>query len=196
MNDKEMERAQKGFQRTVDGLYAREATGRGVVAIELAEEMIASVLESGASEQDEGEISDVTLNFYEDAAVFSCRIKVKGQAWPPRPPVDTRVEFGAREVTHSEAGEHGSVMFRVEKPLSFSSKFADIMVGLLGKLMKKLPVSLDALRKRDSLVTIDFADLVRAMRPELAAQAKQVRLYNLKVSQGRVRADVGFVKQE
>lgn len=182
------------MRRMVEGLYRREATGRGVIAFELSEEVIAASMESGAREQQEAEISDVKLSFYEDAALFSCRVKVKGQAWPPRPPVDTRVEFGAREITHSEVGASGSVMFRVEKPLSFSSKFANVMIGLLGKLMKKLPVSLDALRHRDSLVTIDFARLVGAMRPDLAAQAKQVRLYNLKVTQGRVRVDIGFVK--
>ena len=84
-------------------------------------------------------------------------------------------------------------MFRVEKPLTFSSTFADVLAGLVGKLFKKMPISLDALRHRDSLVTIDFARLIRTMRPELAGSASQVRLYNLKVTQARVRVELGFL---
>lgn len=195
MAESDFEKAQRAFRATVDGLYRREATGRPVMAFELTEEMLAAALESGAEQQDEAEVSDVSLSLHDDAAVFSCRVKVKGQAWPPRPPVDTRVEFAARELTHSETGESGAVMFRVEKPLTFSSKFADVLVGLLGKMMRKLPVSLDALRHRDSLVTVDFARLVKAMRPDLADHARQVRLYNLKATPGRVRVEIGFVKQ-
>ena len=85
-------------------------------------------------------------------------------------------------------------MFRVEKPLTFSSTFADVLAGVVGKLFKGLPVSLDSLRHRDSLVTIDFAKLIKTMRPDFAAHAAQVRLYNLKVTQSRVRVELGFVK--
>lgn len=177
----------------VDGLYKREATGRGVIALELSEEIIAATIESSSQNQQEAEVSDVSLQFFEDSAVFSARIRVKGKAWPPRPPVDTRVSFSAREITHSEVGDSGAVMFRVEKPLTFSSTFADVLAGLVGKLFKKMPISLDALRHRDSLVTIDFARLIRTMRPELAGSASQVRLYNLKVTQARVRVELGFL---
>ena len=194
MSEAEFERAERAFRRMIEGLFERGATGRSVFGVELSEELIASALEAGAREQDEAEISEVKLQFFEDAALFSARVKVQGKAWPPRPPVDTKVEFGARDITHSETGDSGSVMFRVEKPLTFSSKFADVIMALLGKLTKRMPISIDALRHKDSLVTIDFAQLVKMTRPDLAQQAGHARLYHLKVSQGKARADIGFTK--
>ena len=189
-----MERAQQAFGRMVDELYKREATGRAVLAFELSEEVIAATVQSGAGEQNEAEISDVKLQLFPDAALFSARIKVKGKAWPPRPPVDTKIEFGVREITHSEAGKSGSVLFRVEKPLTFSSTFADIVMGLLGKLMRGGPVSLDSLRHKDALITLDFAKLLATLRPDMAGNAGQMRLYNMKVEQARVRFELGFLR--
>ena len=194
MGEPDMERATQAFGRMVQGLYQRGATGRPVLTFELAEEMIASAIQSGAAEQQEAEISDVKLQLFPDSALFSARIKVKGKAWPPRPPVDTRIELGVRDITHSEVGDSGSVMFRVEKPLSFSSTFADILLGLLSKLMRNGPISLDALRHKDSLITLDFAKLLGSVRPDLADNATQMRLYNLKVSQASVRVELGFIK--
>ncbi|MCA8910663.1 MAG: hypothetical protein KDB82_03075 [Planctomycetes bacterium] len=194
MGDSNANQAQQAFAHMVEGLFKRQATGRGVIAFELSEEVIAASLEGGAKQQNDAQVSDVSLQFFEDAAVFSARVKVKGKAWPPRPPVDTKVSFSAKEVTHSEVGQSGAVMFRVEKPLTFSSTFADVLAGVVGKLFKGLPVSLDSLRHRDSLVTIDFAKLIKTMRPDFAAHAAQVRLYNLKVTQSRVRVELGFVK--
>ncbi|MBZ0134792.1 MAG: hypothetical protein K8I27_00295 [Planctomycetes bacterium] len=194
MGEAEFEQAERAFRRVVEGLFSRGATGRSVFGLELSEELIAATLESGAREQDEAEFSDVQIRFFEDSAVFSARVKVHGKAWPPRPPVDTRIEFGARDITHSDAGKSGSVMFRVENPLTFSSKFADVVIALLGKLTKRLPISIDALRHKDSLVTLDFAEIVRMTRPDLAEQAAHARLYHLKVSLGKVRVDVGFTK--
>jgi len=194
MGDPNMERAQQAFGRMVDELYKREATGRAVLAFELSEEVIAATVQSGAGEQNEAEISDVKLQLFPDAALFSARIKVKGKAWPPRPPVDTRIEFGVREITHSEAGKSGSVLFRVEKPLTFSSTFADIVMGLLGKLMRGGPVSLDSLRHKDALITLDFAKLLATLRPDMAGNAGQMRLYNMKVEQARVRFELGFLR--
>jgi hypothetical protein len=194
MGDPDMERAQRAFGRVVDELFKREATGRSVMAFELSEEVIAAVIQSGAAEQQEAEFSDVKLQLFPDAALFSARIKVKGKAWPPRPPVNTHIEFGVREITHSEAGKSGSVLFRVEKPLTFSSTFADIVIGLLSKLTRGGPVSLDALRHKDSLITLDFAKLLAMLRPDMAANAAQMRLYHMKVSQARVRFELGFLK--
>ncbi|MCA8914198.1 MAG: hypothetical protein KDB90_02210 [Planctomycetes bacterium] len=194
MGDPNMERAQQAFGRMVDELYKREATGRAVLAFELSEEVIAATVQSGAGEQNEAEISDVKLQLFPDAALFSARIKVKGKAWPPRPPVDTKIEFGVREITHSEAGKSGSVLFRVEKPLTFSSTFADIVMGLLGKLMRGGPVSLDSLRHKDALITLDFAKLLAMLRPDMAGNAGQMRLYNMKVEQARVRFELGFLR--
>ena len=194
MGDSNANQAQQAFAHMVEGLFKRQATGRGVIAFELSEEVIAASLEGGAKQQNDAQVSDVSLQFFEDAAVFSARVKVKGKAWPPRPPVDTKVSFSAKEVTHSEVGQSGAVMFRVEKPLTFSSTFADVLAGVVGKLFKGLPVSLDSLRHRDSLDTIDFAKLIKTMRPDFAAHAAQVRLYNLKVTQSRVRVELGFVK--
>lgn len=178
----------------LQGLYKREATGRTVLVFELAEEFIAAGFESAAQEQEEAEVSDVKLQFFPDAAVVSMHVKVRGKAWPPRPPVDTRVEFAARDITHSEVGESGSVLFRVEKPLTFSSTFADILMGLFGKLTKRMPISIDALRHQDSLITVDFAQLLSMMKRDMSTTAAKVRLYGLKVSQGQVRVEVGFLK--
>ncbi|MCB9893235.1 MAG: hypothetical protein H6839_02150 [Planctomycetes bacterium] len=194
MGEPDIERARKAFGRMVDELYKREATGRTVLAFELSEEMIAATIQSGSAEQQEAEISEVKLQLFPDAALFSARIKVKGKAWPPRPPVDTRIEFGVREIAHSEAGKSGSVLFRVEKPLTFSSTFADIVMGLLSKLMRGGPVSLDSLRHKDALVTIDFAQLLGMLRPDMAGNAAQTRLYHMKVDQARVRFELGFLK--
>ncbi|MBX3474483.1 MAG: hypothetical protein KF754_08880 [Planctomycetes bacterium] len=190
----DFERARLAFGRMVDDLHRRNATGRAAIAIELAQEMLASAIESAAAQQQEAEITELDVQFFENAALFHARIKVKGKAWPPRPPIDTRVSMAVRDITHSEVGDSGSVMFRVEKPLEFSSTFADILMGLIGKLASRLPVSIDALRHKDALVTIDFAAFVRAFRPDMGAQARQIRLYALKVSHGRARADVGFLK--
>ncbi|MBE7490654.1 MAG: hypothetical protein HS108_02660 [Planctomycetes bacterium] len=194
MSQADFKHARAAFAHMVSDLHRRNATGRAALAVELAQEMIASALESAAMQQQEAELSDVDVQLYDNAAVFAARVRVKGRAWPPRPPVDTRVSLAVRDITHSEAGDSGSVLFRVEKPLEFSSSFADILMGILGKLARGLPVSIDALRHKDALVTVDFAAFVRAFRPDLAAQARQVRLYGLKVGPGRVRAEVGFLR--
>lgn len=194
MADPNLERARVAFGRMVDELYKRGATGRPVLTFELTEDMIAATIESGAREQQDAEITEVKLQLFEDAALFSARVKVRGKAWPPRPPVDSRIELGVREITHSEAGKSGSVLFRVERPLTFSSTFAELLVGMVGKLLKSGPVSLDALRHKDALVTLDFAKLLAMLRPDLAGNAQQMRLYHMKVSQGRVRFEIGFVK--
>lgn len=189
-----MEQARQAFVGMVDDLYRRGATGRAVIGLELAQEMMSAAVESVVKAQDEAEITDVKLQLFEDSGLFTCSLRVKAKAWPPRPPIDTRVELGVRDVTHSEAGESGSVMFRVEKPLYFTSTFADIIIALLGKIVRGLPVSIDALRHKDALVTIDFAQFVKGYRPELAAHTKQVRLYGLKVTTGKAKVEVGFLR--
>jgi hypothetical protein len=186
--------AQDALSHLVNDLYRREATGRGVFALELAQELVSAALESGSKQQDEAEVTDVRMQFFEDAAMFECRLKIRAKAFPPRPPIDTRVTFGIRDVTHSEAGNSGSVMFRVEQPLTLSSRFADILMAALGKVARKLPISIDALRHKDSLVTVDFAKMVGAVRPDLAPTANQVRLYGLKVKQGSAWLQIGFIK--
>lgn len=190
----DLERARQAFVRMVDDLHRRNATGRAAITFELAQEMVASAIESAAAQQQEAEITELDVQFFENAALFHARVKVKGKAWPPRPPIDTRVSMAVRDITHSEAGDSGSVMFRVEKPLEFSSTFADILMGLIGKLTARLPVSIDALRHKDALVTVDFAAFVKVFRPDMAQHARQVRLYGLKVSHGRARSEIGFVK--
>jgi len=194
MNQPDFEKARAAFLHMVDDLHRRNATGRTAFAFEIAQELIASAVESAALQQQEAEVTELEVQFFENAAMFSGRVKVKGKPWPPRPPIDTRVSLAIRDITHSEAGDSGSVMFRVEKPLEFSSTFADILMGLLGKLTKRLPISIDALRHKDALVTINFADLMRTFRPDLAGNARQVRLYGLKVSLGKARTEIGFLK--
>lgn len=190
----DLERAKQAFLNFVTDLYQRQGTGATAFAFELSESMIAAALQAGSREQAEAELSDVSLQLFPDAALFSCALKIKGKAWPPRPPVNTRVELGVRDVTHSEVGDSGSVMFRIEKPLAFSSGFADILVGLLGKFTKSMPLSIDALRSKDALVTLDFAALLRSIRPDLGQHVKHMRLYGIKVSQGKLRCEVGFVR--
>lgn len=190
----DLERAKQAFANLVSDLYQRQGTGSTAFAMELSESLIASVLQAGSREQTEAELSDVSLQLFPDAALFSCALKVKGKAWPPRPPVNTRIELGVRDVAHSDFGDSGSVLFRVEKPLTFSSGFADILIGLLGKLTKSMPISIDALRSKDALITLDFAALIKVLRPDLAQHARHVKLYGVKVSQGKVRFEVGFVR--
>jgi hypothetical protein len=194
MAESDLERARKAFERMVAELFKRGGTGRPALSFEVTEEFISAFIESGAREQDEAEVSDVKFQFFESAALVSAQVRIKGRAWPPRPPVNTHVDFAAREITHSEAGKSGSVTFKVEKPLTFSSTFADIVIGLLSKLVRGGPVKLDSLRHKDAEVTIDFAQLVGLARPDLAANAAQVRLYSLKVSQSRARVEMGFTK--
>jgi hypothetical protein len=194
MAETDLERARKAFVRMVDELLKRGGTGRPALSFEVTEEFLGAAVESAAREQEDAEITDVKFQFFENAALVSAQVRVKGRAWPPRPPVNTHVDFAAREISHSEAGKSGSVVFRVETPLTFSSTFADIVIGLLSKVLRGGPVSLDALRHKDALVTVDFSKLVGMFRPDMAANAAQVRLYAMKVSQGRARVDVGFVK--
>lgn len=188
------ERGAEAFERLIHELAGRQATGRAVLKLELDEALLASLLESGAATQEEAQVTGVKLQLFQDAAAFSCRVRVKGKAFPPRPPVDTGVELAVRDITASEAGESGSILFRVEKPLAFSSTFADLMMGLIGKLAKNLPVSIDALRHKDALVTLDFARFVAALQPELASRARHVRLHGLRVSSGKAEVEVGFVR--
>ena len=194
MAESDLERARKAFERMVGELFKRGGTGRPALSFEVTEEFLSASVESGAREQEDAEVTDVKIQFFPDAALVSAQVRVKARAWPPRPPVNTRIEFGAREITHSEAGKSGSVLFRVEKPLTFSSTFADVIIGLLGKVFRGGPVSLDALRHKDALITVDFSKLVAMFRPDLAQNAAQVRLYAMKVSQGKARVEIGFVK--
>jgi hypothetical protein len=194
MADSDLERAQRAFERMISELLKRGGTGRPALTFEVTEEFLSAAVESAALEQEEAEITDVKFQFFPDAALVSAHVRVKARAWPPRPPVNTSIEFGAREITHSDAGKSGSVLFRVEKPLTFSSTFADVVIGLLSKVLRGGPVSLDALRHKDALITVDFAKLVAMARPNLAPSAAQVRLYGLQVKQGQARVEVGFVK--
>ena len=194
MSEPNLDRAREAFRRMVDGLHRRQATGRASMAFELSQELVAAAIESAAGEQADAEISEVHLELFPDAAAISARVRVKGRVFPPRPPVDTHLSLKLRDIIAGEAGDSGCVMFRVEEPLRFSSAFADLLVGLLGSLSRKLPVSLDALRSKDALVTVDFAAILRVWRPDLAGDARSARLYALRVRSGAARAEVGFIK--
>lgn len=187
-----LDRGAEAFEHLLRGLSSRQATGRVVLGLELDEALASALLESGAALQQEALVSDVRLELFEDAAAFSCRLQVKGKAFPPRPPVDTTVQLSVRDVTASESGKSGSILFRVEQPLTFSSKFADMLMGIFSKLAGDLPVSPDALRHKDSLVTLDFARFVAALHPELTDRARHLRLHSLKVGTGSMRVELGF----
>jgi hypothetical protein len=186
--------ARDAFHSLVDELLKRQATGRGLATLQLDQELVSALLESGARLQQQGEVSDVHIEFFDSAAHITCRVRVSGRAFPPRPPVDTRVTLGIRDITWSDAGHAGSVMFRVEQPLVFSSRMVDLILPRILKAVSKFPVSVDALRHKDSLVTIDFAELVAAVRPDLAAVSRQIRLYGLAVEPGLARVQLGFVR--
>ncbi|MDC1141523.1 hypothetical protein OAU50_00385 [Planctomycetota bacterium] len=180
------------FKHMLAGLKRRDVLGKAIVSFELAQELIAATLEAGATQQEDAEVSEQIVIFTEDAAEFSSRVKVKGRAWPPRPPVDTKVGFKVNEIKYENEGRNGSISFTIEKPLEFSSKFVDLLAGLLGKLFKKLPVSLDELRREGTRITLDFADIIRTWQPELTTHSDNVKLLGMKVSESKVKFDIGF----
>ncbi|MHC4841705.1 MAG: hypothetical protein ACYTDT_12275 [Planctomycetota bacterium] len=153
---------------------------------------MAATLEAGSIQQDEVEVSDLTVVFAEGTAEFSTRIRVKGRAWPPRPPIDTSLGFSAHRISVEDTGTSGSVAFTIQKPLTFSSKFVDLLASLIGKLLKDLPVSLDDLRKEGNQISLDFAEIVRTWQPEMTVHVDNMKLFGLTVSPGKAKLDIGF----
>lgn len=145
---------------------------------------------AGGRGQTEAEVTDVVVEFYDNAVAFACRLKIKGQAWPPRPPVDTRLSLRIRELR----AEENRVHFVVDEPLNLSSTFAGILTSVLGKLARGLPIPIDQLKKKDSKIVLDWLPILIQARPDMADSAKHLRIYNLKASTGRIRIGLGFVK--
>lgn len=180
------------FQHSLNGLKQRNALKKPVLAVELAEELIAAALEAGAIQQDDAEISNVQVRLAGNAAEFSAQIKVKGRAWPPRPPIDTRVNFKASSISHEEGGTCGMIGMTIERPLEFSSKFADLLAGLFGKLLKGLPIPLDELRRKDARIKMDFAAMLKDGPPDVAKHADSLLLLGLNITDGKARVELGF----
>ena len=165
-----------------------------MLALEFAESAVGAAIESAAAEQgDEGtRISEVRVKFGEDSVAIAVRLKMEGRAWPPRLPIDTELTVKLGEILAGSEGDSGCLMCRVVEPLSFSSAFAELLAGLLGRLLKGIPAPLETLRRKDAVLTLDFAAMVRAGRPDLAQEASRVRLHRIKVTAGRVRLEIGF----
>jgi hypothetical protein len=193
---------EQGLRGFISRLGSRGGLSRQDLALELAAEMVAAAIESAAAAQPGGaaegaaEISDVRVEFGEDTVAIAARVRIKGRAWPPRPPLDTELSIEVAEVLAGDEGASGCLICRVHKPLSFSSTFAEMLAGLLGRWMRGIPAPLETLRRKDAILTIDFAAMVRAGRPDLAKDAALVRLHRIKVSPGRVRLEIGFRKQD
>ncbi|MEE9312431.1 MAG: hypothetical protein V3V10_08475 [Planctomycetota bacterium] len=180
------------FKHSLNGLKQRNALKKPVTSVKLAEELIAAALEAGATQQDDAEISNLQVSLTDGAAEFSAQIKVKGRAWPPRPPIDTRVSFKANCISHEEGGACGTIGMTIEQPLEFSSKFADLLAGLFGKLLKGLPIPLDDLRRKDARIKIDFADMLKDGPPDVAKHAESLLLLGLKIADGKAVVELGF----
>lgn len=180
------------FKHMLGSLKNRESLGVPTLSFELSNAFVAATVESASIQQDDAEISNVKVMLNDNSAEFSASVKVKGRAWPPRPPVNTDVGFKARDIRCEDKGASGSIIFTIEKPLEFSSKFVDLFAGLIGKLLKGLPVSLDDLRRENAQITLDFADMVRTWEPEMSAHVKNVRLFGIVVSANKARFEIGF----
>ncbi|MCC6573845.1 MAG: hypothetical protein IT462_08640 [Planctomycetes bacterium] len=184
------QRAQQALIGFVRGLAQRQGTGKTAVSVELTQETCSAGLQAGATGQDEAEISEANFTFAPGGVAFSARVRVRGRAWPPRPPVDTRLSLKIADVVVSSEGASGRVMFRVDEPLSLSSAFAEVVLGLLNFFGG--PDQLDALRRKGAVVTLDFAQIVRTARPDLAPMAELLRLHKVALGAGVVRLEIGF----
>lgn len=188
----QIERAQAAFRRFVASLAARQGTDKPAFGVQVSQEFAAAFIESGAAEQQEIHINDVFFGFAESAAALNVRIKIPGKAWPPRPPIDTRISLKVAEITIAQDSAGGAVLFTVEEPLSFSSMFADMLMAMVGKFASRLPVNIADLRTKGARVKLDFPALVRALRPELAPSAAQIRLHKLQLKPGTAFIELGF----
>lgn len=185
------QRARSALIRLVRGLAVRNGTGRGVLGIELTQELCAAAIQSASAEQDDAEVSEVSVVIAGDGASLAARVKVCGRAWPPRPPVDTRLTLRLSNVSVSSEGASGRLMFVVDEPLTLSSAFADAVLGLLSALFGG-PRRLEELRRKGAVVSLDFSEVVRAARPDLSPLADLVRLHKVVLSPGLARLEIGF----
>lgn len=185
-------RAQAAFARFIRSLAARQGTDKPALGFSVSQEMAAAFIESGAAEQQDVQINDVFIGFAESAASLTVRVKVPGKAWPPRPPIDTRISMKAAAIEIVPGSAGGAVVFTVEEPLTFSSTFADMLLALASKFTSRLPVNVSDLRTKGARVRVEFAALVRAFRPELAQSASQIRLLALGLTPGRASIEIGF----
>ena len=188
----QIERANAAFQRFVKSLAARQGTDRPAVGFSVSQEFAAAFIESGAAEQQEVHINDLFFGFAESAASVTVRIKIPGKAWPPRPPIDTRVSIKVAELAIAENSNGGAVTFVVDEPLAFTSMFADLLLGLFAKFASRLPVNISDLRTKGARLRLDFSALVKAARPELAQSAAQMRLQKLSLTPGKAHVELGF----
>jgi hypothetical protein len=190
--DENLRRAQEAMLEFNRELSRRGGAGRPAIWLDLTQEFCSAALQGVASQQDDIELREVDFRFEHECARISATVKVRGRAWPPRPPVETGMSLTLSEIRHTEQGASGGVVCRVAEPLTFSNFLAEALVGLLGGYMQGMPVSMEQLRTRGSLLTIDFAEIVRAARPELAAGASLVRLHGLRMQPGKASFMIGF----
>ena len=188
----QIERAQAAFRRFVSSLAARQGTDKPAIGVNVSQEFAAAFIESGAAEQQDIHVNDVFFGFAEGAASINVRLKIPGKAWPPRPPIDTRISLKISELAIAQDSSGGAVLFTVDEPLSFSSMFADLLLAMVGKFASSLPVSISELRTKGARVRLDFTALVRALRPELAQSAALVRLQKISLTPGHAFIELGF----
>lgn len=188
----QIERAQAAFRRFVSSLAARQGTDKPAVGFGVSQEFAAAFIESGAAGQKDILVNDVFFGFAQDAATLNVRVKIPGKAWPPRPPIDTRISLKVAELAIAQDSGGGAIMFTVEEPLAFSSMFADMLLAMVGKIASSLPVNISDLRTKGARVRLDFTALVRALRPELAQSAALIRLQKLNLTPGHALIELGF----
>ncbi|KAA0209188.1 hypothetical protein EDM80_15015 [bacterium] len=188
----QIERANLAFQRFVRALAQRQGTDKPAVGFTASQEFAAAFIESGAAEQGDIQITEVFFGFGTSSVALSARVKVPGKAWPPRPPVDTHFHMKLADLAVSQAADGSAVSFVVDEPLTFSSTLADMLVGLLGKLFSRMPISISDLRTRGARLKLNFTALVSAARPDLAQSASQIRLQTLNLTPGRAHIELLF----
>ena len=188
----QIERANAAFQRFVRALAARQGTNKPALGFMASQEFAAAFVESSAAEQPEITIDEVFFGFGEKSVALSAHVKVPGKAWPPRPPVNTSFHLKVRELELVQVAQGSAITFVVDEPLSFSSTMADLLVGLLGKLFSRLPISIADLRTKHARVSLNFTALVEAARPDLASSAAQISLRKLTVMPGQAQVEIGF----
>jgi len=176
------------FQREFARL-ARSATP--AIALEVCENTASAALAAAAAGLEDAEVHDIRVRFMEGRAILNAHVRVRGKAWPPRPPVDTEMSLTAGEFKAEAASRR--LKFTVVEPLSFSSGFAEILVGLFGRWLKGGPVSLDQLRNEGETVTVDFAELMKGVSQEIATAIGGATLTAFSATEGMLRLEFDFV---
>ncbi|HVS08756.1 MAG TPA: hypothetical protein VMS76_02695 [Planctomycetota bacterium] len=185
----------KDFLRSLALELSNRRAIRAPLALEVPQALASALVATALSEREEPRIDEVDVRLEQDEIRLEARVRLPGRAWPPRPPIDTRVRFAATDV-RIERGDPGALLFRVSEPLSFSSSLAETAAGaagLFGKA-KLLPLRIDELRRKGAALRLDLGVLLERLPPGAAAILADVRVQALALTPGRARLELGFAE--